>query len=87
VHHTIAKLVNTYPSIPSIGSMTPTKLVNTRGNRQYPKTDALRVNVNVEERCEELWVGGDGSDDVSPNGGDIRDRIVCKEMLPRSARP
>jgi hypothetical protein len=87
VHHTIAKLVNTYPSMPSIGSTTPTKLVNTRGNRQYPNTDALRVKVKVEERWEEPWLGGDGSEDGSPNGGDISDSIVCKEMLPRSARP
>jgi hypothetical protein len=88
VHHTIAKLVNTYPSMPSIGNTTPTKLVNTKGNRQYPKTDALLVKVNVEERCDEPWAGeGDGSEDESLKGGDIRESIMCKEMLPRSARP
>ncbi len=41
----------------------------------------------MEERWEEPWLGVDGSEDVSPNGGDMSDSIVCKEMLPRSARP
>jgi hypothetical protein len=88
VHQTIAKLVSTYPSMPSIGNTTPTKLVNTKGKRQYPRTDALLVKVNVEERCDEPRAGeGDGSDDGSPNGGDIKESIMCKEMLPTSTRP
>jgi hypothetical protein len=42
--------------MPSIGSTTPTKLVITKGSKQYPSTDALLGNVKVEERCEEeLW--------------------------------
>ena len=45
------------------------------------------MKVKVEERCEEPWAGGDGSDDVSPNGGDMRESIMWREMLPRSARP
>jgi hypothetical protein len=45
VHHTIAAQHTTYPPILSIGATIPIKLVNTKGSKQYPNTDALRGNV------------------------------------------
>jgi hypothetical protein len=91
VHHTIAKLVSTYPSIPSIGTTMPTKLVITRGSKQYPSTDALRGNVRVEDRCEdeawEAWSLIAAEDDSDVRGGDMSDRIRCSEVEPRRARP
>jgi len=52
VHHIMAKLVKTYPSIPSMGSTIPIKLVITSGNKQYPSTERLLGKVKVLERCE-----------------------------------
>jgi hypothetical protein len=80
----IAKLVNTYPSIPSMGDTTPTKLVRTSGNKQYPSTDADRVKVRVLERCED-WAWR-GEDEVS-RGGDMSERMRCKDVEPRRASP
>lgn len=43
----MAAVVKMYPKGPSIGITIPTKLTNTSGKRQYPRTLALLVNVNV----------------------------------------
>jgi hypothetical protein len=88
VHQTIAILVAKYPNIPSIGTAIPSKLVRTSGNKQYPKTDALRGYVRVDDRWETPDDGGEGPGWLEGSaGGDMRDRIICKETEPTSARP
>jgi len=47
VHHATAALVSRYPAAVSMGSATPTKLVMTKGSRQYPNTEQLLKNVRV----------------------------------------
>lgn len=90
VHQTIARLVKTYPSRPSIGTTIPTKLVITNGSKQYPSTDAERGNVNVLDRCEAEegfeWslIAEEGE---ASSGGDIKERMRWREMEPRIARP
>lgn len=92
VHHAIAILVNAYPNIPSIGTTIPIKLVSTKGNKQYPSTLALRRNVSVLERCADpaepgtLW-SWCAFTSAADRGGDISERIKCKDVLPSSASP
>jgi hypothetical protein len=42
VHHEIAPTANEYPMKPSSEITTPMALINTRGNKQYPRTLAVR---------------------------------------------
>lgn len=65
VHHIIAANVSRIPRGVSMGIIIPTKLVATRGRRQYPNTEVERVNVKVEDKIgppevagvEEGWPG------------------------------
>ena len=77
-----------------MGMRMPTNDVRTNGKRQYPNTEADRGYVSVLDRCEELavpwwWSWWDEDDEAScgDSGGDMRERMICKEVLPRRATP
>lgn len=43
----------TYPPAESMGITTPTRLMTTRGSKQYPSTDALRGYVRELAKVED----------------------------------
>lgn len=99
VHHTIAAQLTTYPPALSIGATIPTRLVKTRGRRQYPRTEALRGKVRELAREEEeeeddddwwlrwWWWWWRGEEEEESGGGDIRLKIVWRDREPMRARP
>ena len=79
----------------------PTSEVSTRGSRQYPSTEAERGKVKLldDDGCDLSFGSCVDDDDDDPasagsdewwsgsSGGDMSDRITCREVLPNMARP
>jgi len=71
----------------------PTREVKTRGNKQYPSTEADRESVRVLEKCDDpIDEPGGGCEceaalEEGSSGGDIRDIMAWRDVLPRRARP
>ena len=67
----------------------PRIATRTSGNRQYPSTEAERGYVREEEKCELprwSWSWFTCSS-AAERGGDIKERIVWRSIVPRTARP
>lgn len=87
----------------SIGIRIPIRLVRTRGRKQYPSTLAERGNVKVDEKWPADGGGPLGFGwEWKPSGliaasgtpaagesrvGDMRLRITCRAMVPKTATP
>jgi hypothetical protein len=67
--------------------MTPNKLVNTSGRRQYPSILLDRQIVKVEEKCRDPDAGSVDCWESSETGGDMREKIQCRAEQPITARP
>jgi hypothetical protein len=88
VHQKMAPLVMMYPKKVSMGMTIPTSDVMTNGSKQYPRTDAERAKVRVEAkwdgRPEWSWTAALSAGET---GGDMRDKMTWREVLPSRARP
>ena len=67
----------------------PKMATRTSGSRQYPSTEADRGYVNEDEKCEiPRWPWSwFAATSAAVSGGDMSERIVCKRMVPNTARP